>query len=86
MPAWLLDLIKDAPYAAVPIVAVWLVVKNWCLLLSGTIAALHPDEKRRADAREVMRILRDQDPAPLDAVTRPRPRGRPPRRALRRRQ
>jgi hypothetical protein len=62
MPAWLIDLATSSPYLAVPIVAIWLIIKNWCRLLGGTIAVLHPDEKRRADALKVYRDENDETP------------------------
>ncbi|GAA3338667.1 hypothetical protein GCM10020358_19550 [Amorphoplanes nipponensis] len=84
MPVWLLELMETSPYVAVPVVAIWLIVKHWCLLLAGTFAVLHPDERRREDAREVVRLLRYGDRGPAALEEGPPP-GRPPRRRHRRR-
>lgn len=61
MPVWLLELIKTSPYAAVPIALAWLIIRHWCFLLAGTLAVLHPDENRRHDARELIKLLRTED-------------------------
>lgn len=55
------------------ITVVVLIIRNWCKLLSGTLAVLHGDEQRRADARLVYeRALdndakRDEDQPEIDA-------------------
>ncbi|GAB3824871.1 hypothetical protein ACFPIJ_63820 [Dactylosporangium cerinum] len=84
MPVWLLDLLKTSPYAAVTIIIVRLIVKNWCRLLGGTVAVLHQDEKRRADALKVYRAEGDEPPGIEPAPGQPSRAGRRRRRRRRR--
>lgn len=71
MPVWLLDLLKTSPYLAVTIIIARLVIKNWCKLLGGTVAVLHQDEKRRADALKVYRDEDDETPGIEPPLGRP---------------
>lgn len=77
IPAWLVDLIKTSPYVGVPIFATWMIVRNWCFLLAGTIAVLHPDRERRKDAREAMKLARGGG-HPTPAIGEGSPPGKPP--------
>jgi hypothetical protein len=87
IPSWVVDLIRVSPYVGVPIFAIWMIVKNWCILLAGTMAVLHKDPKRREDAREVIKLLRAKDEpnaeiengAPVGKAPAPRPRSKPSR-------
>jgi hypothetical protein len=78
-----------ATLATGALTVVGLVIKNWCKLLAGTIAVLHRDERRRADARLVYeRATYGPDglgSGPVQALpASPRPRRRRRRRRLRR--
>jgi hypothetical protein len=51
LPKLVIAVIGSAVTGLLTLLAI--VIRNWCKLLSGTIAVLHPDEHRRADARRV---------------------------------
>lgn len=61
-----------------------IVVRNWCKLLSATIAVLHPDEHRRADARLVYEGAH-ATPGESELPEQPEPEAAPPSPRRRRR-